>query len=271
MNRETRIEADRAAALAAPCSRVGVALAALGMLLLCGLPAAADTPRNERPFDGVWLAFSGGAGASPAWPTDKYTPAAKAAIAAFEDKYGPDAPEAGAFCVHAGMPSMMTSFAGYPIEILTGERQMNMITETGNFRRIFLDGRAHPTDRPPTSSGHSVGRWEGETLVIETTGLAERLQSRQLSAQARIVERLYLIDDKEGVPSGGIAASMQTERGGKILVDEITVIDPTFYTEPLKFVAHYRRAPDTAILEYDCGKEFWDEALEKLARERGKE
>src|SRR5690606_20029724 len=109
MNRETRIEADRAAAPAAPCSRVGVALAALGMLLLCGLPAAADTPRNERPFDGVWLAFSGGAGASPAWPTDKYTPAAKAAIAAFEDKYGPDAPEAGAFCVHAGMPSMMTS------------------------------------------------------------------------------------------------------------------------------------------------------------------
>jgi hypothetical protein len=232
--------------------------------------AAPSEPDMAKPdIDGVWLGVptsAGGAAGAP-WPVDKFTPAAQQAIAEFKKTYGPEVPEAGNYCVHTGMPAMMTTFAGYPVEIMTGRKQMNMLVETGAFRRIFLDGRPRPTDRPPTSAGFSVGRWEGDVLVIETASLAERLDARQVSEQARIIERLYLVDDK-GERRGGIAENMQTERHGKMLVDEITVIDPKFYTQPLKFTGNFRRAPDTAMLEYDCGKEFWEAALEEKVNEQ---
>ena len=240
----------------------------LAAAMLCCAPmlsAAEKSAKAPVDIDGVWLGIPtrGNGPTGAAWPRDKFTPEAKRLIAQFEKTYGPDVPEAGSFCVHSGMPGMMTTFAGYPVEIMTGKsgKQMNMLVETGSFRRIFLDGRPLPKDVPPTATGFSVGRWEGEVLVIETNSLAERLDSRQVSDQARIVERLYLVDDK-GEKSGGFAELMQMDRHGKMLIVEITLTDPKFYVEPIKFVSNFRRAPDTAVLEYDCGKEFYEAALE---------
>jgi hypothetical protein len=240
----------------------------LAAAMLCCAPllsAAEKSVKAPADIDGVWLgvASGAGAGAGAAWPQDKFTPEARQLIEGFQKSYGPDVPEAGNFCVHTGMPAMMTSFAGYPVEIMTSKsgKQMNMLVETGSFRRIFLDGRPLPTDVPPTASGFSVGRWEGNVLVIETNSLAQRLDARQVSDQARIVERLYLVDDK-GEKRGGIAETMQVDRRGKMLVAELTLIDPKFYVEPIKFTSNFRRAPDTAVLEYDCGKEFYEAALE---------
>lgn len=240
-------------------------LTPIALILFCASSAGtAAAPAAKPDLDGVWLGISTGGSAGAPWPKDKFTPQAKQAIEEFNKTYGPDVPEAGSFCMHTGMPAMMTNFAGYPLEIMTAKnhQQMNMLVETGAFRRIFLDGRPHPTDRPATSAGFSVGHWEGNVLVIETRGLAERLDARQVSDAARIIERLYLVEDK-GERRGGIASTMQTEMHGKMLIDEITLIDPKFYTEPVKFTANFRRAPDTALLEYDCGKEFWEAALEE--------
>jgi hypothetical protein len=249
------------------------AAAIVSALLVQGAALAAD--KTGRPnLDGVWLGVrvqgtTGGGGPGPDWPVDKMTPAAKEAKAKFVATYGNDAPEAGSYCVHNGMPGMMTSVAGYPIEIISNDKQINLAVETGSFRRIFLDGRKAPTDRPPTSGGYSVGRWEGNVLVVETTGLAAKVAGRVMSDQARVTERIYLVDDKGG-DSGGIAGGMITEKGGKILVDEITVNDPKFYTVPIKFTAKFRRTPDDAMLEYDCGAEFWEAALEEHAKKRSK-
>lgn len=240
--------------------------AGVAALLVVATPTrAAD--RGKPEIDGVWLGISPfGAGL----PASKLTPAGKQAAADFQATYGPDVPEAGSFCVHGGMPSMMTASAGYPLEIISNGKQINMSVETGSSRRIFMDGRPHPKDRPPTASGHSVGRWEGDVLVVETTLLAERVDSRIISDEARIIERIYLKDDK-GERRTAFAENMQMERGGKLLVDEITVIDPKFYTEPLKLVGEFRRAPDTSVLEYDCGREFWEAALEAKLKEKEKE
>lgn len=240
----------------------------LAAAMLCCAPllfAAEKSAKAPVDIDGVWLGIPapGGASLGVGWPQDKFTPEAKKLVAEFKKTYGPDVPESGNYCVHTGMPAMMTTFAGYPIEIMTGKsgKQMNMLVETGSFRRIFLDGRQLPKDVPPTASGFSVGHWEGAALVIETNSLAERLDSRQLSEQARIVERLYLVDDK-GEKTSGFAETMQMDRHGKMLIVEITLTDPKFYVEPIKFTSHFRRAPDTAVLEYDCGREFYDAALE---------
>lgn len=237
------------------------------VMLCCTLPAFAAEKSTKAPvnIDGVWLGVSlpGGGGAGAGWPRDKFTAEARKLIDEFTKTYGPDVPEAGNYCVHTGMPAMMTNFAGYPIEIMTSQnhKQMNMLQETGTFRRIFLDGRPLPTDVPPTATGFSVGRWEGDVLVIETNSLAQRLDSRWVSEAARITERLYLVDDK-GDKRGGIAETMQVDRSGKMLVVEITLHDPKFYVEPIKFKSNFRRAPDTAVLEYDCGREFYEAALD---------
>jgi hypothetical protein len=45
---------------------------------------------------------------------------------------------------------------------------------TAGFRQVFLDGRNHPKELEPTWSGHSIGRWRGDTLVIETAGYNDR-------------------------------------------------------------------------------------------------
>jgi hypothetical protein len=48
-----------------------------------------------------------------------------------------------------------------------------LFEDTGGFRQIFLDGRPHPPDPDPSWVGHSIGKWDGDTLVVETTGLRD--------------------------------------------------------------------------------------------------
>jgi hypothetical protein len=49
-----------------------------------------------------------------------------------------------------------------------------ILYETGAVRHIHLDGRPHPKDPNPTCMGYSVGRWERDSLVVETTGFNDR-------------------------------------------------------------------------------------------------
>jgi hypothetical protein len=229
---------------------------------------AKETPKKPS-LDGVWLSVSvTNASLGPGWQMDKLTDTAKHAMAEFQKSY-PNAPEAGTYCVHSGLIGMMTSSAGYPIEIISNPKQINITVETGSMRRIFLDGRKHPDDRPPTSTGHSVAHWDGDVLVIETVGMLEQVASRPTSDQARITERLYLVKDK-GETRAGIAEKMGVEHSGMMLVDEITLDDPKFYSAPMKYLANYRRASDESVLEYDCGREFYDVALQEIANKQSK-
>jgi hypothetical protein len=61
------------------------------------------------------------------------------------------------------------------------------------YRQIFLDGRSLPKDPQPSYHGYSVGRWEGDTLVVETNGLRDGLwidkRGSPLTEEAQITER----------------------------------------------------------------------------------
>ena len=91
-------------------------------------------------------------------------------------------------------------------------------------RTVYLDGRAHPRGQAPTRLGHSVGRWDGDTLVIETTGIA----------------RTLIWAGGAGVTSGGFETSDQltvTERfvkaaDGKTLTLTATLTDPVSLRGP---------------------------------------
>lgn len=84
-------------------------------------------------------------------------------------KYDPEG-----FCLPPGGPRSMGT--PYPAEIIQDRDRIIIIFEGGGhvWREIHMDGREHPEDVNPTYFGHSVGRWEGDTLVIDTVGYNEK-------------------------------------------------------------------------------------------------
>jgi len=71
-------------------------------------------------------------------------------------------------------PGPMITFTG-PLKIIQTSRAITVLYEVpNNFRQIFTDGRSLPTDPSPTWQGYSVGRWDGDTFVVDTNGLNDK-------------------------------------------------------------------------------------------------
>jgi hypothetical protein len=107
-------------------------------------------------------------------------------------------------------------------------------------RQVFLDGRQLPKDPNPTWLGYSVGRWDGDTLVVETAGFNDRtwldMAGHPHSEQLRVTERLRRID------FGHIQRQIIFE-------------DPQTLTKPLTLSLSLDYAPDTEMLENICENE----------------
>ena len=95
-----------------------------------------------------------------------------------------------------GFPLMMNSAA--PMQFLITSNETLIINIYRDVRHVYTDGRSHPAeeDRWPTTWGDSVGRWEGDTLVVDTVSVRNPYRyffsSPPLSEQARYVERLRM-------------------------------------------------------------------------------
>jgi hypothetical protein len=253
-----------------PVSRTAVvALCVPLALLACTAPpeeSAATAAPAERPvpdLSGVWMAFAvenpDGGGNAP-----RYSPAGEALLEEFAAQFT-SIPETGAWCYGTGMPSVMLSTVSYPIEIVQHASRLVMLAELEmQVRRVYLDGRAHPDDFLPTGVGHSVGTWEGDTLIIDTTLLSEwQVRPWPRTADTRIVERVYLT--KLGditARASGFVASVEEPVNDDVLVVEMTLTDP-IYAGPQRRTAYYQRMADTATLEYACSAEHWLAELEK--------
>ena len=142
----------------------------------------------------------------------------------------------------------------FPIEIL--EAPDRIVIKPENIalpRRIYIDGRGHPEDLEPTWMGHSIGRWEGDVLVVDTVGTNGRTRAMNgvgsnarvssddrnprlpVSDQLHLVERLRLVAD------------------GEVLEDEMIITDPKTYRAPVTVKHYWQRRPDIDVLEYYCG------------------
>jgi len=153
-------------------------------------------------------------------------------------------------CLPDGMPGMMSG--PFPMEVLQSRGQVTIIQESfTQIRRILLDRPQKAVDAvDPSFYGHSVGRWEGDTLVVDTIGIKEdvRYQNVPHSEQMRIRERIRLVQPD-------------------VLWDEITIEDPVTLEKPWTFTFAYRRMPDYTLLEYICedNREYVDEkGLQKM-------
>jgi hypothetical protein len=120
-------------------------------------------------------------------------------------------------CKPAGGPAFWSS-PGFDIVQVPGENKIYIINIAGphSWRVVYMDGRPHPKDLRPSYLGHSVGRWEGDTLVIESVGFNEKTWihgSYPTTKQLKIVERI-------------------TRPALNLLTYRFTIDDPGAYTKP---------------------------------------
>jgi hypothetical protein len=157
----------------------------------------------------------------------------------------------GAYCVTYGMPSMMLSVGAYPIEFIQRPEQLTIVFEIeGEIRRIYMGDRALPEQRRfPNRQGYSAGRWEGNTLVVETTSLTDGQDQAGFphSDQARITERFSMDTD---------------DNGAKVISYEMTMTDPVYYTQAVTATDRWAPIPNGQIIPYNCPEEPWLKLLE---------
>jgi len=144
-----------------------------------------------------------------------------------------------AHCLPMGV-MQMTSHP-YPKKIIQTPTQLILIYEGSGttVREVFLDGRALPKaeDVEPWWNGYSVGRWEGDTLVVETTGFMDDgwldVRGSPMTSAARMTERF------------------RRPTYGSLAID-VTIDDPKAYTKPFTATVNNHLLADTQLIEFVC-------------------
>ena len=98
-------------------------------------------------------------------------------------------------CFPPGVPRIYLMRVGQPFEIMQIPGRVVMLFEYDHFvRQIFTDGRKHPEDLTPSYMGHSIGTWEGDTLVVDTVGFNDKTwldgDGHPHSDELHVVERI---------------------------------------------------------------------------------
>jgi hypothetical protein len=143
-------------------------------------------------------------------------------------------------CLPHGMPSLMLIMHN-AFEILDTPGRITFLGEGegNNLRRIYMDGRKHPDDPDLSLFGHSVGHWEGDTLVVDTVGVAP--------------QAFVAVSEGVGIPNDGDMHIVERIHlaGPGVLHDDLTITAPKILTQPWKTTRIYnRQAYD--ILEGEC-------------------
>jgi len=146
-------------------------------------------------------------------------------------------------CLPEGMPSFMIMTIASTEFLFTPGRVTILNEFDGNRqRRIYTDGRGHPDDPDLTFDGHSIGRWEGDTLVVDTVAILPETYLPVSQAvglpndgDSHIVERLHLV-------------------GPDHLVDEMTIEAPHVLAAPWSVTRNFTRNRERAhdIVEGSC-------------------
>jgi len=157
-------------------------------------------------------------------------PAAKALM---DKRQSKDDPEAN--CLPTGIPRI----APYPWRIVQDPTHVYFLFE-GNihsFRQIFMDGRKHPDDPDPSWYGHSIGSWDGDTLVVDTIGFNDKFwfdfRGHPHTEQLHTIERY-------------------TRKDLGTLENKVTIIDPGDYSKPFTLTFTARLRPHEELMEYIC-------------------
>jgi len=153
---------------------------------------------------------------------------------------GKDDPEG--FCLQPGLPRV--NGVPFPQKIIQTPAAIVILYETRTtFRQIFLGGHTLVSDPQPTWMGYSKGRWEGDTLVVETTGFNDRTWLDDVghphSDQMKVTERF------------------RRPAFGQLFVD-ITIDDSKAYAKPWSVTQEFQLIADGELIEYVCNENNLD-------------
>lgn len=140
-------------------------------------------------------------------------------------------------CKPPGIPRLMN--LAFPFEIVqTPEIVYFLFEYDQHVRRVFING-THPKELDPTWHGHSIGHWEGQTLVVDTVGFNDQtwldMRGHLHSDALHVIERFTRSED------------------GKSLKHEVTIDDPKMYAKPWQAVTKsHQLRPELKIQEFIC-------------------
>lgn len=185
--------------------------------------------------------------------TPPYTPEALALQKQKKDEVegGKVISDEGLKCLPQGMPGIM--LGEFAFEMLESPGRVTIVSEASPLARSIYLNRTKPTEGlEPMWNGYSMGRWEGDTLVVKTNNFNDKSFPLGFGGSVRastttLTERFSLSPD------------------GNTLIDELTMEDAKYLTRPFTLVRHYTRQPEDAELwEYACeiGGKGWNERFE---------
>ena len=187
------------------------------------------TPEGKPDLSGVWFAQR---------PVDlgkpEPLPWAEALMRERAANNSKDAP--GSRCLSRGI---LAAGALFPYKLVQTRTLLVMLFEDDipSHRQVFLDGRAHPKDPNPSWMGHSIGHWEGDTLVVDTIGFNDRswldAQGHPHTEKLHVTERFHRRDLGH-------------------LEIEFTIQDPETYAKPWVIKRATELDPDDDVGEYVC-------------------
>lgn len=146
-------------------------------------------------------------------------------------------------CLPTGVPGSMLIYAFKTIQT---PRELIMLTEGGDpARQIYIDGRKLPADPDPAWEGTSVGVWDGDTLVVRTTGFKEQSWldgSGHPRTESTVITERY----------------RRRDFGHMDLA--LTIDEPKYYTRPITVTSVLNLLPDTDVFETVCAEDEKDAA-----------
>jgi hypothetical protein len=198
-----------------------------------------SVPATASSLAGIWAGDRAQTGSfRRAFNNHPLTEKGQFAKAGFDESMNPTAE-----CVAFPAPFMMGMNAVYLMEVELREDEILFRSEFYNATRtIYMDGRKHPQNGDRTNQGHSIGRWEEGTLVIDTTLFADHRSTAPgtgipSGSEKHVVERLTFSED------------------GSQVVVSILMNDPEYLAEPIATEFLWSYAPDLAMNTVDCDPE----------------
>jgi hypothetical protein len=220
-----------------------------GVLALAAVPALAQAASGKPDFTGAWMVSAYTPSLKPAdGKPVPFKPAAKALYARHlaDAAKGDKAYDTSGVCLPEGLPRIMLK---EPFEVLQKDKELAFVAQNRVPWRVYLD-EAPQTDVDPLFMGYSVGKWQGSTLVVDSSGFRDTT----------------LLDDK-GLPHSEALHLTQRLRlgaGGKTMTISFTIDDRQTYTRPWTATASFVKKPRS----FEFPEEVCAEKLESTAPKR---
>jgi hypothetical protein len=211
---------------------------------VCGLAsvatAAPDDVAAELAAEGVWAYLDATGEVRPSGSFTGIPPDSALTAAGLEKRtsfdFTTDDPVLG--CGPPGMPRALT--AASPMTFSWNQDLLIIRYESMDVTRIiFMEKDAVPPRTPSSPDGYAIGRWEGDTLVIETSHLDGRIQDLQGTPKS---DAMTLVERYE----------LEGENAEQVLRVDLIMQDPTYFSEPYVWHFDFVHKPDWALLEYAC-------------------